>query len=240
MWLEDGYDNIDSGEPGWEKSQETAKEAQEKKEKSSKAIAWIQRTRKDEKKAQKDNDILFEIIVDIIRNKDYDVILPFVIDLIRIWIPSNLILWVISLIFDEATYIIRNNYFAWNHSIVIDTKKSKEFRLSLNYTKTDEVIEFDDNNINETIKNRINEWIEDIINVISYDPSSIITNKFFILMSEWDNRKMVINYITWVITFFLFKLNISIEKWKAFRYSEYILDEVVRKLKSLNLEQIDQ
>lgn len=239
MWLEDWYEDIDTSEWWWEKSQETAKEAQEKKEKATKAMAWIKKTRKDEKKAHKDNDFLFQIVFDIIQNKSYDVILPFIAGLLKANIPSNLIIWGISLIYSEAVYIIRTNYKEWNNSLIIDKKKASEYQITINYKLTESVIEFNDSNLDEAIKWRINEWIWDIISIISFDPSSIITNKFLSQVHNSENRDIVINYLASVLTFFLFDLNIVISKDKAFQYSEFILSEIIKKLKSLKLEEIE-
>ncbi|EKE28143.1 MAG: hypothetical protein ACD_3C00088G0004 [uncultured bacterium (gcode 4)] len=235
----DSMEDIEVGEWWWEKAQETAKEAQEKKEKASKAMAWIQRTRKDEKKATKDNDFLYEIIVDIIRNREYDILLPFVSDMLKQWVSSNFILWGISLVYDEAVYIIRTNYLPWNTKITVDKELAKAFKLTLWYTPTQQVVEFNDNNINSAIKSRINEWIEDIISIISFDPSTIITKKFLSLLQSSDNKNLLINYIASILTFFLFRLNIFITKEKAFLYSEFILWETVKKLRSLHLEEIE-
>ena len=239
MWLEDWYDDIDIWEGWGEKAQETPKEAQEKKEKASKSMAWIQKTRKDEKKATKDNDYLYEIIIEVLRNKDYDVLLPFISDLLKEWIPANFILWWLSLVYNQATYIIRTNYLPWNTKMIYDKQSAKNFMIPINYTPTQDIIEFNDNNIDVAIKNRINDWIEDMISVISFDPSTIITNKFLKLMQVWSNKTLLLNYIASILTFFMFKYNIVISKEKAFLYSEFILSEAVKKLRSLNLEVIE-
>ncbi len=232
-------EDIEISEWWWEKSQETAKEAQEKKEKASKAMAWIKATRRDEKKATKDNDFLYQIIVDVIRNKEYDILLPFISDLLKQWISSNFILWGLSLVYDEAVYIIRTNYLPGNTKLVYDADSAKDYKSWLAYLKTDEIIEFNDKNINSAIKWRINEWIEDIISIISFDPSSIITKKFLSLLQNSENKDLLVNYIASILTFFLFRLNIMISKEKAFLYSEFILGEAVKKLRSLHLEEIE-
>jgi hypothetical protein len=43
---------------------------------------------------------------------------------------------------------------------------SKKEIIEFNYVKTFEEIDFDDNNLDESIKNRINFWIEDITDII--------------------------------------------------------------------------
>jgi hypothetical protein len=68
--------------------------------------------------------------------------------------------------------------------MVYDKDSAKNFIIKVNYEPTQEIIEFNDNNIDVAIKNRINEWIEDMISVISFDPSTIVTNKFLKLIQN--------------------------------------------------------
>lgn len=233
----DGLEDLDIWDSWWEKVQESATEKKEKAAKAAKAMAWIQKTRKDEKKAQKDNDFLYEIVIDIIQNPKYDILIPFISELLRNTIPSNLIIGWISLIYNEATYIIRSNYLPWKTSMVLDKKQAQQFKININYQPTQEIIEFNDDNTHEAIKWRINEWIEDIISVVSFDPSSIVTNKFLRLIEEDANKNLIINYLAWVLTFFLFEYNISISKEKAFLYAKFVLWEAVKKMKTLKVDE---
>jgi len=233
----DSLEDLDIWNSWWEKTQESATEKKEKATKAAKAIAWIQKTRKDEKKAQKDNDFLYEIVINIIQNPKYDFLIPFISELLKHTVPSNLIIWWISLIYNEATYIIRSNYLPWNTTMILDKEQAWELNININYTPTQEIIEFRDDNIHEAIKWRINEWIEDIISVISFDPSNIVTNKFLHLIEEENSKNLIINYIAVVLTFFLYELNISISKERAFLYSRFVLWEAVKKMKTLKVDE---
>ncbi len=239
MWLNSFSDDIDDFDWWSEQTREQAWEKSEKKWDWGKGMAWVQKTRKDEKKAQKDNDFLYEIVVEIIQNKEYDILIPFITDLLKLNTPSNILIWWISLIYDPAVYIIRTNYIKWNKEIIINKTKANDYKVIINYTKTEEIIEFNDNIINEAIKQRINEWIDDIMNIISYDPSSIITIKFFQQIKNHDFKDKLISYFVSIITLFLYKLNIVISKEKAFLYSEFILWELIKKLKTIKIEEIN-
>lgn len=238
MWLNSLSDDLDYSDWWHEQTREQSREQGEKKWDSSKWMAWIKKTRKDEKKAKKDDDFLYETIIDLIKNKDFDILIPLIVDMFKYGIPSNLILGGVSLVFSEATYIIRTNYQPWVTKMILDKTKAKAFNNSIGYTKTIDIIEFDDNNINEAIKNRINIWIEDIMSVISFDPSSIMTEKCKNLIKEKESRKIIVNFLSWVFVFFLFALNISISKDRAFLYSDFILEEVYKKLISIDTDSI--
>lgn len=250
----DSIEDLDIWESWWEKTQESASEKKEKAAKAAKAIAWIQKTRKDEKKAQKDNNFLYQIVIDIIQNPKYDVLIPVISELLKNSIPSNIIIWWISLIYNEAVYIIRNNYIPWNTNLVLNKKLAQEFKVTINYVPTKEVIEFRDNNLHDAIKWRINEWVEDIINIISFDPSNIIIAKFLDLVEnkniekddEFENtenqiivdkKELILKYLASILTFFLLSLNITISKNKAMLYADFILWEIIKKMKEIKLDE---
>ena len=237
MWI-DSIDDIELDSSWNEKAQESAKEAQERKDRYSKAMAWIKRTKKDEKKAKKDNDVLFSLVVEILKDDKYDDMLPFIAELIKIWAPSNIIIWWISIVYDPAVYIIRNSYKDMILPTEQDFIKAKSYKELVSYEPWDQIISFDDNNINPNIKNRINAWIEDIINITSRDPSTIITNRFFKLLDDNEARTTFVNFLASALIFFLYLNKFLITKEKAFLYSEFILQEIVKKLKTVHLEEI--
>lgn len=233
----DSLEDLDIWDSGWEKSQESASEKKEKAAKAAKAIVWIQKTRKDEKKSQKDNDFLYQIVIDIIQDPKYDVLIPFIVDLLKLSMPSNIIIGGVSLIYSQAVYIIRSSYLPGNTNLVINKQLAREFRVNINYNITQEIVEFRDDRLDEAIKWRINEWVEDIISVISFDPSNIVTIKFLQQINDKDNKILIVNYLASVFTFFLFELNIVISKEKAFLYSEFVLREIIRKMKTLKIDE---
>lgn len=232
MWL-DSLDDLDSGEVSAQ-TRETSEQQKEKKDSYKKWLAWIKRTQKDEKKAQKDNDFLFKIVSKILENEKYDILLPFIVELLEIWTPSNFILWGLSLVYEEAVEIIRNNYS--NKEWFLPTNETNN-KLIFDYQKTSELIEFNEENLDKILRNRINEWIEDIYKVVSNDPSTVISHRFLSLTSEKEKIKFI-NFLSALLTFFFYDLNIVIQKNIAFNYSEFILWEIIKKVDKLELEEI--
>lgn len=244
MWL-DSLDDLDS----WEVSaqtRETSEQQKEKKDSYKKWLAGIQRTQKDEKKAKKDNDFLFKIVSKILENEKYDILLPFIVELLEIGTPSNFILWGLSLVYEPAVEIIRNNYSGkeWlissNSNSPLPTGEGlgvRDNKLTFNYQKTAELIEFSEENLDKILRNRINEWIEDIYKVVSNDPSTIISNRFLSLTLDKEKIKFI-NFLSSLLTFFFYDLNIVIQKNTAFNYSQFILWEIIKKVSRLELEEI--
>ena len=234
MWL-DSLDDLDSGEVSAQ-TRETSEQQKEKKDSYKKWLAWIKRTQKDEKKAQKDNDFLFKIVSKILENEKYDILLPFIVELLEIWTPSNFILWGLSLVYVPAVEIIRNNYS--NPLLPLGEGSGvRDNKLIFDYQKTSELIEFNEENLDKILRNRINEWIEDIYRVVSNDPSTIISHRFLSLTSEKEKIKFI-NFLSALLTFFFYDLNIVIQKNTAFNYSEFILGEIRKKVNKLELEEI--
>jgi len=103
------------------------------------------------------------------------------------------------------------------------------------YEKTTEKIEFNDNDLGESIRDRINSWIEDIIDVVSIEYSSIITQKLLDLL---ENDENITIFISMVFAFFLNEINIIISQNKSYDISKFIVSEVKKSLKNLYLEEI--
>ncbi len=222
MWLDDFSPEIESSEWVWQSS-EAIKEASEKyKEASKKAWAKIAKTAKDEKKAKKYDFLLAWFLVKIIVDKKYDFLLDTLFPAIHSWYPSNFILWILSLIHLEISHKIRET-------------SGKEI-VQFDYKVKSETEVFDDNHIDPIIKNRINYWIEDIIDSVTVEYSHIQTEKLIQLLKEDNN--LLLEYISKIFSFFLQEINISITKEKSDNISEFILTEVSKAINNLDLKEI--
>ena len=225
MWL-DGFDNLDGDEGGAEGGTEQQSEAA--RAKAAKSLAGIKRIQKDEWKAKRDNDHLHECLREIITSRKYDAIIPHIFPLFDSGTPSHIVIGAFSLVHQKASDIIRDHYMKeW------EVQTHREFRFPA-YSTT---IEFDDETIDPTIRKRINEWIEDIFAIISYDPSVVMTERFLYILTTKEKKNTSI-LLAKILIFFLGSLNLHISEEKAMLYTEFILKEVERKLKELKLEKI--
>ena len=247
MWLDD-INGLD-GDEGWAESG-GEQQSEKAKEKASKALAWIQRTKKDEKKAQRDNDYLHLCLREIITAEKYDVLIPYIFPLFDAGVPSHIIIGAFSLVHQNASNIIRDHYISnLNNSLLtednlneknITTKlvdNKKHSYRELVFTPFMSPVEFDDQTLDPAIRKRINEWVEDIFTVVSFDPSVIMTERFMSILGGKE-KKDIIKLLSGVFIFFLLRLNINISGEKASLYTEFILKEVEKKLKTLKLEAI--
>lgn len=221
MSLEEYTPDIDSSESWWN-SAEASKEVSEKfKESVKKATSWIWRTKKDEKKAKKYDYLLANFLVRIIVDKKYDWILQSLFKTMDFWYTSNFVLWIVSLVNMEVSDKIRE----------ISNKEKINFQF-----KSDSKLEFNDSDLPLEIKNRINHWIEDIIDSLTIEYSNIQTKRVLELL---ETDKSVINYYTAnIFAFFLEEINIEISNSKALNIADFIISEVRKSIKNIKINNI--
>lgn len=217
MGLED-IEQVESAE--WWANQ-TVEVSEKFKESFKKASSWIKRTKKDEKKAKKYDFLLANFLVKIILDKKYTPIIDSLLKSIHSWYSSNFILGIVSLVNIDISNDIRE--ISWKDKI--------EFTYI-----SDIIIEFDDNNLNEKVRNRINLWVEDIIDITSIEYSSLITKHILDLL--WEDEKTILTFTKDVFIFFLFNINISITEEKAESITRFILNDLKSSLSKLEIENI--
>jgi len=220
MWLEDYIPSEWVSEDWWASAEQVKEASEQYRKQAAKSAAWIKRTQKDEKKAKTYDMLLAGFLVKILVNQNYNSILDSLFTLLHKWYPSNFVLWVMSLIYNDISLKIRE--LSWKEPIVF------------NYDSK-ETIEFDDSNLDVQIKNRINSWIEDIIDSVSIEYSSILTKR---LINFLQTDEDIVIFISQVFTFFLNNLNINVSLSKSQNISEFIISEVLNSVKKLELEEI--
>lgn len=221
MGLEDFSPDIESSEWTWKSSEAISEVSEKIKESSKKAAAWVKRTKQDEQKAKKYDFLLAWFLVKIIVDKKYDFILTELFKVMDDWYTSNFTLWILSLINTEISNKIREN----------NTKPLIVFKYEVK-----ENVDFDNNNIDVEIKNRINYWIEDIIDSVIIDYSNIQTKKIIDLLQK--DESIIFSYIANILWFFLKWLNINISKKQALSISDFIVNEVLKSIKKLKIEEV--
>lgn len=209
MWLNDLSYDIDWQDEWlsmWNISEQVSEIYKEETKKSS---SWIQRTRKDEKKAKKQDVLLANFLVRILLDKKYDIVLEVLFKAMDSWVPSNLILWILSLIYIEISNHLR------------DTLGKERVKYDFYSENT---LKFSDNDIPDEIKNRVNSWVDDIIDIVTLNPSTIYTNK---IINSVKHSKELYTFWADVFIYFLAESNVYISKEKALDYIEFILKKLV-------------
>ncbi len=216
MSLEEYTPDIDSSEWLWNSTDAMQEAISEKLKKAiKKGAAGIKRVQKDEKKAKKYDFLLASFLVQIISDKKYDSLLNAIFTAMDSGYSSNFVIWILSLINTDISNKIRD----------ISQKNAIKF----DYTSTKEFINFDDNHLPKSLKNRINYWIEDIIDANLIDSSQLQSAKNLEILNK--NSQSITQFIAQVFTFFLYEIHIKIGKIKALSIAEFITDQVKSELK---------
>lgn len=183
--------------------------------------AGVKRTKKDEKKAKRNDILLAGFLVKIIIDKKYDSLLDSLFWCLNIWFWSNILLWILSLNHEEISEKIRT--YSW-----------KEYTI-FNF-KYENAVTFDDASVNDKVKQRINSWVEDISDIISIDYSHI---QIWELKHQLISQNVKITDFTKkVLIFFLSDINITIWESQAEWIAEFVISEIQGNLKKLPLEEI--
>lgn len=219
MWLEDYVPSAEGWAESWPKSSEVSEKF---KESVKKAWAWIKRVQKDEWKAQKYDSLLAAFLVQIVKDKKYDFLLEALFKALDAWYSSNFLLWILSLIYLPISDKIR--------------ELSKKPKIKFQYKKHFSKIEFSDSTLDNEIKTRINLWIEDIIDIVSIEYSSMQTSRMLELFKNKD--EIIVEFTLLIFAFFFSELNIEITKSKSESYSRFILSEIKSKIEKLEIEEI--
>lgn len=211
MGLED-FIPAESPESWWN----SAEISEKYKEAAKKAGAWIKRTQKDEKKAKRYDFLLAKYLVEMILKKKYDSILEELFSCLDTGYGANFLLWILSLIYLPISHEIRK--FEWKEEI------------SFSYIPSAEIGSFDESNIPEEIRLRVNAWIEDMESVMRMEASTIVTKRTLGLIL-YDEK--IRDFSSKVFSYFFLELNIKISREKSRSYSDFILWELQKSTKNI-------
>lgn len=171
--------------------------------------AQAKKTRKDEKKAKKQDFLLAKFLVKILIDKRYDSLFPDLFKSFDAGVPSNLILAILSLVYIEIS----------NEARISVDKKLINFSFY-----SEETINFSWNNLPEDVKDRINSWVEDIITIILFNASDVYTKRIIETIKESQELK---NFTSWVLKYFLSEINIYISEETSSEYAVFIMNNIV-------------
>ena len=179
------------------------------KEEVKKWYKQAKRTRKDEKKARKQDLLLAKYLVKILLNKNYDTLLPSLFRSFDDWVPSNLILGILSLVYSDISDTIR-----WYRG---------KSGLNFHYYSED-TLECSGDTLPQEIKDRINLWVEDIQTVCLLNPSILYTNR---VKKSLKNSEEVYTFTKKVLIYFFSECNVYIREKTASDYTGFILRKIL-------------
>jgi len=210
MGLNDFSSDIDWQDEAWISMWNVSEQISEiYKEEVKRWAAKAKKTRKDEKKAKQQDMLLAKFLVKILIDKRYDSLFPSLFKSFDAGVPSNLILWILSLVYIEISNELR-----------VTTEKTL---VQFSY-HSEETINFNWNNLPQEVKDRINLWVEDILAVITLNPSKVYTKRIISSIQKSPELKI---FTMSVFKYFLSEINIYMSDKILWDYSAFILNKVV-------------
>lgn len=208
MWM-DEFDSFEDIDASWNTTSNWLEVSEKFRESVKKAASKTQKVQKDEKKARKYDFLLAHFLIKIILEKKFDDLVVLLFPCRDRWYPSNFLLWIFSLVYIDISNSIRET--------------SKKKTIDFNYKNTEQSV-FDDNNIPEEIRYRINHWVEDMVDVVNLDSSEIQCKRLVKLLDNIDDD--LHEFIVKIFVYFFASLNIEISDLKAYNYIDFILLEL--------------
>lgn len=215
MWINEFWDlDWDEELSSWsEQVRETAKE-----DSSSWGSKKRDKTQKDEKKAKRMDFLLAWFLRDILQHKEYDFLWDDVIVILWKWIPSSFLLAVLSLVYMPISDKIRE--ISWKE------------KITFSFDPFDEKKIFNDKDLDERIKSRLNDYFEDVWDILVIEQSELLTKRLLWSIDDYE----LTEFLSKIFSYFLSNLNIEIDSKKSLSYSSFILSEIKKKLSKIKLE----
>jgi hypothetical protein len=194
---------------------EWPKENSEKqKEAYKKAQSQLQKTKKDEWKAQGDATVLFHILTRFIQNPYYEEFVPIVTEVLSKDAPARLILWLISLVYPEAAL-----------HILTSLGRKQDIEILLSIHKYEKRVDLDESTLHPSIRSWMNTWSYTSRMYLIENEASTVQKQRLIHLLESQDKDIIIRAFAFSLSFFFLSRNIIIDTKKARSYAEFMIAE---------------
>ncbi len=217
MSLNTWNDSLD----GLNLSGKVSEQSEEQREQASSALAAIARTQKDEKKAQKYDIWLSELVKKLLQSSVYDHVINQLVPLLNARCPSHLLLWYLLPLSDEYMGIVRNG-------------------LGLPAVEIPRIMSFEERKVyseplSPELARHLNIWMETLKGCITIDPSQTSTKKINDMMNTIHEEGLT-KLSAHVIAHFLYDRGIDIQPADAARVARGITKKMILLIQGVKIE----
>lgn len=218
MSLNTWNDSLD----GLNLSGKVSEQSEEQREQASSALAAIARTQKDEKKAQKYDIWLSELVKKLLQSSVYDHVINQLVPLLNARCPSHLLLWYLLPLSDEYMGIVRNG-------------------LGLPAVEIPRITSFEERKVyseplSPELARHLNIWMETLKGCITIDPSQTSTKKINDMMNTIHEEGLT-KLSAHVIAHFLYDRGIDIQPGDAARVARGITKKMILLIQGVKIEE---
>ena len=197
-------------------------QSEQQREEAASALAGIQRTQKDEKKAQKYDVWLSELVKKLLQSSVYDHVINQLVPLLNARCPSHILLGYLLPLSDEYMNTVRNNLGL--AAIDIPPVSHTVWRQAYSEPLAPE------------IARHLNIWMETLKWCITIDPSETSTQKINDMMND-IHEEWLIKLSAHVIAHFLYDRGIDIPPGDAARVARGITKKMILLIQGIKVDE---
>ncbi len=217
MSLNTWNDSLD----GLNLSGKVAEQSEQQREEAAAALAGIQRTQKDEKKAAKYDVWLAELVKKLLQSSVYDHVITQLVPLLNARCPSHLLLWYLLPLSDEYMMKTRESLGLSIAEIppLLPVAERKAYTEPLD----------------PNLSKHLNIWMETLRGCITVDPSQTMTKKINDMMNTMHEEGLV-KLSAHVLAHFLYDRGVNIEPADAARVARGVTKKMILLLQGINVD----
>lgn len=153
--------------------------------------------------------MLAYFLKEILQDKQFDVLLTPLFKTFHEGYSSHFILGLLSLVYLPISHKIR--------------EMCEKQQIVFHYIAPFEEVVFHDETLDDAIKTRINQWIEDVVDIASLEYSSLQIQKIKQLFHQKESYEILLSFTSLLFQFFFTQNRINITSSKSKNYTNFIL-----------------
>ncbi len=218
MSLNTWNDSLD----GLNLSGKVAEQSEEQREQAAAALAGIARTQKDEKKAQKYDIWLSELVKKLLQSSVYDHVINQLVPLLNARCPSHLLLGYLLPLSDEYIIQVRENI----GLSAVQIPGITQFSARTVYSEP----------LAPEITKHLNIWTETLRGCIMIDPSQTSTKKINDMMNT-THEEWLTKLCAHVLAHFLYDRGIDIAPGDAARVARWVTKKMILMIQGIQIDE---
>lgn len=202
-------------------SGKVAEQSEQQREEAAAALAGIQRSQKDEKKAQKYDVWLSDLVKKLLQSTVYDHVITQLVPLLSARCPSHLLLGYLLPLSDEHMGLVRGSL----NMSEVTLQKPSNIGERIAYSEP----------LSPELSQHLNIWMETLRGCITIDPSQLMTKKINEMINS-TYEEGLIKLSAHVLAHFLYDRGINIDPADAARVSRGVTKKMILLIQGIAID----
>ena len=217
MWL----NSSDESSEGLGMATKVAEQSEQQRDAAVAALAWIQRTQKDEKKAHKFDVLLSELVKILLQNQVYDHVINQLVPLLNVRCPSHILLGYLLPLSDDMLVRVRTELGMEESTL----PARLQFNERVAYQEP----------LDSTIAKHLNIWMDTVRGCVTIDPSQTSTKKIQDMINATYEEELV-KLVAHVLVHFLYDRGVNIQPADAARVARGIIKKMLLLVQGITVD----